>query len=115
MSFAGVQVKSASRYPLGELHRVLRGHVFVAFSVVERHVRHDFVETEPSIISALPRRAIPVGAPGFAYLEVPVQGEQLPRAEAAYDPYYSRGALLDASPVRKHPFQCCSSHASQTS
>src|SRR5215213_1084498 len=46
MSLAGVQVKSASRYPLGELLRVLRGHVSVVFSVVERHVRHDFVETE---------------------------------------------------------------------
>ena len=46
MSLAGVQVKSASRYPLGELHRVLRGHVSVVFSVVERHVRHDIVETE---------------------------------------------------------------------
>src|SRR5215212_4255812 len=46
MSLAGVQVKSASRYPLGELHRVLRRHVSVVFSVVERHVRHDFVGTE---------------------------------------------------------------------
>jgi hypothetical protein len=48
MSLAGVQVKSASLYPLGELLRVLRGHVSVDFSVVERHVSHDFVETERS-------------------------------------------------------------------
>jgi hypothetical protein len=54
------------------------------------------------IISALLGCAVRVGAPGFACLEVPVQGEQLPRAEAAHDPYYSTGALLDASAVRIH-------------
>src|SRR5215203_7255610 len=44
MSFARVHKQSASRYPRGELLRVLRGHVRVIFSVVEPHVHHDFFE-----------------------------------------------------------------------
>src|SRR3712207_237669 len=46
MSLARVQPQSASRYPLGELLRMLRGHVRVLFSVVEPHVCHDFVVPE---------------------------------------------------------------------
>jgi hypothetical protein len=46
VSFARVHAQSASRYPLGELLRVLRGRVRVVLSVVEPYFCHDFAEPE---------------------------------------------------------------------